>query len=209
MERPKQRHYNAKKGTTTLYFDDDKFSEYRMRGGVLFPEMYDNRGQLEIRGHILMAAQEEHSKRVYVYEDITFYTVEPHIDGSGKIEFQGIAEWLNNCWMKYYAHKYYWFQNSEIARKYRLQIARSRLIGIKPVFIEVDMRDVQIALSTVYQYIKERKIYWPKGAIFTQELVSVDKNDKVLPPSIHALAVMLAGIEKSPYRAEPLPRKET
>ena len=200
MEQPTGRHYNLMRGTTTLYFPGGEFSEYRMRGGVAFPQMYDDRGRLEIRGHIAMSGQDIHTKKIYVFEDTEFFCVEPYLNDEGIVEIHGIVGFVNDCWNKYYENKFYWYQNEEVATKYRLQIARSKLIGKRLVFVEANMADIQSALGILLQYVQMKKIFWKKESIISKEMAGISKDQSKLHPAIHALAVMLAGIEKSPYR---------
>ena len=202
MNKPVQRHANIKRGTSNLYFKDESPIEYRMRGGVCFPTMVHSGGRADIQGFILMSGQDVKTKKVHIFEQRDFVVIESILDDNQVIEFPGIAPWLNKCFSRYYARHFFWNQDFELAKKYRLEIIRSQMVNPKPRFIEVPWADEQEARATIWKYIKLGMITWDVGSQLDRALEQVKTDDKDLSPAIHALTVLLAGVERYPFREQ-------
>ena len=200
MKKPNNRHANLKRGTSTLYFKDDVPAEYRMRGGVCFPTMINSGGRTDIQGFILMSGQEVKTKKVRIFEQREFIVVEPILGDNQLIEFSGIENWLNMCFLRYFARQFFWNQDFELAKKYRLEIIRSQMIEPKPRMIEVPWADKKEAMTIIWKYIKLGMITWDAGSALDRALEQVKNDDKVMLPAIHALTVLLSGIERFPYK---------
>ena len=200
MKKPVNRHANLKKGTVTLYFKDEEPAEYRMRGGVCFPTMVHSGGRSDIQGFILMSGQNVKTGKVQIFEQRDFVIIESILDSNQRIEFEGIATWLNMCFSKYYARQFFWNQDFELAKKYRLEIIRSQMVEPKPRMMEVPWADEKEAVATIWRYIKLGKILWEAGSQIDRALEQVKNDDKEISPVLHALMALLAGIDRFPYR---------
>lgn len=200
MKKPNSRHANLKRGTSTLYFKDENPTEYRMRGGVCFPMMIHLGGRTDIQGFILMSGQNIKTKQVRIFEQTEFIVVEPILDDKQLVEFQGIENWLNMCFSRYFARQFFWNQDFELAKKYRLEIIRSQMIEPKPRMMEVPWVDEKEAMSIIWKYIKLGRITWDAGSILDRALEQVKNDDKIMLPAVHALTVLLSGIERFPYK---------
>jgi len=203
MQKPNNRHANLKRGTSTLYFKDKNPAEYRMRGGVCFPMMIHSGGRTDIQGFILMSGQNIKTKQVVIFEQRDFVVVEPILGDNQLIEFPGIETWLNMCFSRYFARQFFWNQDFELAKKYRLEIIRSQMIEPKPRMMEILWTDEKEAMSVIWKYIKLGMIAWDAGSILDRALEQVKNDDKDMLPAVYALAVLLSGIERFPYKERP------
>ena len=134
IEKPNKAHYNLEQRTSTLYFEAQTHAEYMMRGGVCWPISVEVRGKMDVYGYIIMTGYNVESGLVTVFEQKQFVVVDNILRLDKSIEYHGIAPWFNRCWSKYFASDFFWNQDFELAKKYRLEVIRSEMIKPQPVY---------------------------------------------------------------------------
>jgi hypothetical protein len=204
MRKPINKRYDPRSLTSTLYFKEQEFGEYYMRGGICWPMMYDKDGNPDIQGFAIMAGQDVETGIVHIFEQFEFVTIE-HIIGPDHIfQYHGIAPWFNKCFYRYFGRDFYWHQPDELVRKYRLETIRSKQIEPKPVFIEVPWTDDNDAHLLVFRYVKLKKILFDKDSELHNQLTLAKNPEKLKKrktlPAVHALQCVLAGLERFPWR---------
>lgn len=191
--------------TSILYFPDDTAGEYYMRGALCFPILVPKPGarpdesHMDIEGFALVAGQNVKTKVVHIFEQTTFNIIDPIVEGN-IIRFPGLARWFNQNWTSYYARKYFWRQDYETAKKYRLDIHRSKHIEPKPTLIEVVTYDNDDMSHLIWQYVKLGRLVFEKYSPIHSALKTLQQGDtKHTIPAIYALQVLLCGLDRNPY----------
>ena len=200
MQKPIQRHAVLEHKTVRLYFPAGSYGEYRMRGGIAFPTIHQVGGRTDIQGFVVLSMQDITTKKVSIVEQREFVVIDNILDDHQKITFPGIGAWFNKCFARYYAQLFFWSQDTELAKKYRLEILRSKMITPKPQFVEAPLADEAEARANIWKYIKLGQIIWDAGSTIDADLEKMKIDDKNISPAIHALTVMLAGIDRFPYK---------
>ncbi len=200
MQKPTKAHFNHKRGTSMLYFPDNTLGEYYMRGGICWPTSYEIDGVRDVNGCAVMVGQEVETKICYIFDVQTWIVVDSILDSNQKVEFTGIGLWFNRLWSRFFARDFYWKQDFELAKKYRLEILRSKMVKPKPQFIEVPWTDDEDALNVVWKQAKMKKLLGDKGSILSEQMALVKKGDKQVYPAVHALCCAMMGIERFPWR---------
>jgi len=204
---PKARLYNKDRRTTTLYWGREEQGEYYLRGGVCWPVSVETAGGIDAQGYALLIGQDVSSKAYRVFKQCEFVTVD-HILEDGIITYPGVATWFNDCWSQYFARTFYWHQDDELTRSYRLDVWRSDTIVPKPSLVNVDWSDDGAALHLIWRLVKTRKLFFKEGSVLDRQLKGIKKGDKGMLPAVHALACALAGMVRHPFR-EPRSLDET
>jgi hypothetical protein len=192
VERPRKAHFNQRRRTSTLYFEKfDDFGEFYMRGAVYWPTTES--------GFALLAGQKIETKRVHVFEQMEFETIDNIVGKDRTIEYHGLAPWFNRCWSKYFASIFLWSQHEELHRRFRLQVIRSEAVKPKPVFIEARLSDEDDARYLVFDYARTGRIVLERESELAKQLELARHNEKVELPAVRALGRLLAGLERHPF----------
>lgn len=201
IERPAHVHANLNRGTSTLYFQKQDYAEFYMRGGICWPSRYEWKGQFKTNGFAIMAGQEILSRKLYIFEETAFETVENILNqGTGQIEHQGLAQWFNMVWTEYFGEKYFYGQADELHWRFHLKVTRSPMVNPKPQFIEAPVSDFENALSSVDQYIRADQLRFIPGSELAEQIQMTHLEGRSQPPAVHALGYLLTGIERYPFR---------
>lgn len=198
MDKPYNRHYNIEQSTVTLYYKDASHGEYCVRGGICFP-MYVEYPKPDVFGYAVLGCQDIKTGLVTIFEQQAFEVID-NIVKDGEILHEGIASWLNMCWSRYYGRKFFFAQDYELSRKYRLDIHRSPMIQPKPEIIEIEAYDEADMRHIIWHYVKMRKVKYEKGSELHKVLDVMKHGDKIVHPAVHALQMLLCGIDRFPYR---------
>jgi len=201
MERPKKAHANIDRGTSTLYFEDEvQTREYYMVGGICWPFMYQvDDKPTDVMGYAIMAGQDIETRVVHIFEHREFVAVDHIFGPNNLILYHGIAPFFNQVWANYYARRFYFNQPDEMSKRYHLEVIRSPMIAPKPAIIEIPLPDPMSALSSVWQHIKTKTVQIPRGTILAEH-IKLNKTNKVILPAVQALACLLVGLDRFPYR---------
>lgn len=197
MKKPTKAHLKRK--TSLLYFEDDTFGEYYIRGGVSWPDQYIGpSGKADFGGFAILAGLDIENKIFRVFEQQGFVVINNILNADNSIKYQGIATWFNRMWSEYFGRRWYWSQDDEVSKKYRLEIIRSLNIDPKPVFPEVPLS--KNPESVVWEYIKLGKLKYESGSELERQVQRLKQGEML--PAVHALICCLAGVEKWPWRRE-------
>lgn len=170
-----------------------------MRGGICWPVAVETSGGTDVQGYAVLVGQDVKTKICWVFEQRDFVTVD-HIIEDTKITYPGVSTWFNDCWSRYFGDKFYWNQDDELTRSYRIDVWRSDMIKPKPSLIEISWPDDRSVLHLVWKMVKTRKIRFDDGSMLHRQLGDAKKDDKKLKPAVHALSCALAGILRYPFR---------
>jgi hypothetical protein len=207
MERPINSHYNVERRTVTLFFNDGESGEYCIRGAICWPrpveEMVTQNGQgvlvRKVEGYALLGCQDIHTGVIWVMEEQPFVVIDSILD-KGKITYEGLSLWFNRNWAKYLSKKYYFQDEYELSRQYRLNISRSKMIEPKPTLIQIDTtKDVDLTHS-IWRFISLKQLRYDKTGYLYQKLNLLKQDDKSLNPAIYALQLLCFGFERYPYK---------
>jgi len=195
--------------SVTLYFDfDDEAllypqAEFDIRGGICWPVTFRKDGYVDSQGHIVVAGKNLRTGVVTIFEQQQFLVVEPIVDQeTQKITYSGISNFFNNAFSNYYCRKYYWHQNFEFSKKWRLDVLRSQAIGAKPQLVEVPWGEDQDAEHLIWAKIKQRLLRHDINAELYNQLQHIKQDDKKkqILPAVRALQCVLMGFERFPLR---------
>ncbi len=206
MQKPVRAYYDKTRQTSMLFFDkrSDAWAdpvEYSMRGGMCWPKTVRFDIGVDVEGFVLLAGVNVKTREVRVFEQRAFVVVENIIAGDGSIEHPGIEQWLNICWTRYFGRKFYWFQDRELTKKYRLEVLRSLVIQPKPEFIRIELsKDKEIPIHTVWKFMNVGKLKIERDSLLWKALELTQKGKKEMLPAVHALTVLLEGVERHPWR---------
>ena len=198
--------FNAKRGTSTLYFrvpeldgvpETISTQEYDMRGSIVFPTAKSDNGSMKIEGYALLAGFNVTTRVIRVFEIQSYKSITPLYDRqSGIPTDRGMVWWFHQAWTKYYASRFYWQDAGLTSRQYKLEVYRNPAIKPSPALIEIKWAN----LGAIEQ------VMWRRAAESTLRFPQALKNDIVAggdeSVAKEALLLVLAGFEKSPWRFE-------
>lgn len=195
--------------SVTLYFDFDdeelKYpqAEFDIRGGICWPVTFRKDGYVDSQGYILVAGKNLRTGVVTIFEQQQFLVVEPIINPETQvIDYPGISNFINNAFSNYYCRKYYWHQNWEFSKKWRLDVLRSPAIEPKPQLVEVPWGEDSDAEHLIWAIIKQRLLRHDRNAELYNQLQHIKQDDKKsqILPAVRALQCVLMGVERFPLR---------
>jgi len=212
IEKPRTAVLN-KDQTVTLYFDFDE-EELRypqgvfdVRGGVCWPVTYRKDGYVDSQGFIIVVGKNLNTGVITIFEQQQFLVVEPIRDPETQaITYHGISNFTNNAYSNYYCRKYYWHQNWEFSKKWRLDILRSPAIEPKPILMEVPWGEDQDADHLIWMKVKQQLLRHDETAELYNQLQHIKQDDKKkknkILPAVRALQCALMGMERFPLRRQ-------
>lgn len=170
--------------------------EYALRGGICWPTVVDDSGRME--GFAVCLGRQVASGVAYVLAQRPFVVVDHVTDKAGRIEFEGLSTWFNDCWAQYFCDLYAWRQPWETNRRYLLQVIKSAMIQPKPHLIELDWDDDASArLVVAEQDSLGRLAYEPDSDLARQlgqySVAPPQVRDRF--PAVHALTCALFALE--------------
>jgi hypothetical protein len=206
VEKPINSLANARRRTSTLFFEEREPLEFFLRGGIAWPVIVDRADNTDFEGFAILGGFNLETKKVEIFEQRSFMTIEhilkhdPHAK-TQEIEYLGLGPWFNTIWNKYYASTFYYHQDTELNRRYRIEVIRSDWIKKpKPSFVEVPWLDDEEAQMTVWRYVRFNKLVFEKDSQLAKDLALVKPGEKVMKPSVHSLQCLLTGLDRFPYR---------
>ena len=207
MIKPKKAHYNDKTGTSRLFFPWDDLTktredaEHYMRGGVCFPTAVTMpNGDIDVQGYIIMAGYNIDTGITTIFEEREFIVIQNILGQKGELDYEGLGQWLNKTWSKYFAKQYFFHQDHEMTKQYRLEIIRDQTIVPTPEFVKVPWDSDQEAQNIIWKNIKMKKIRYDKDGKIVEGLKKIKAGEKEVVPVVHALQCLLAGLERYPFR---------
>lgn len=199
MIRPTKAYPNLDKGTSTLVFGD-QYREFYVLGGICWPTQFKLLDKPpDIMGYAIVAGKDLETEAVHVFEQREFVTIEHIFNSKQMVQYEGLAPWFNTMWSRYYCNKYYFNQPDELSRKHHLDIIRSQTITCRPQIIDIPMPDGKDALHAIWRHVKLGKLTAEKDTPLAEHMGFAKYDEKATPP-VHALACLLVGLDRHPYR---------
>lgn len=193
--------------TSTLAWNDGRQGEFFVRGGVCWPELVGDRNE----GFAVIVAQSVHDARrmALVVEQHEFYGLEPIIGDSG-VAYPGIAPWFNMAWQAYACRSHYYRQTAGIHDAAQLAMARMGTVKPTPRFVEGCFETPDHARGIIQQWTAANRLKMVTQSKLYQAAAAMHHAPPgaTLPPCIRALAAVLSGIERSPWRRESFPYEQ-
>jgi len=217
MEKPIEVEFDQANGVSILTFSSNPYhgEKYLMRGSVVWPVA------MEV-GYALLSGYEISSGKVLIFEESPFLSVQTMETTPNLWIF------LRTAYEKYRA-RYFFYTNSPEHRRYFLQVVRDPLITPRPAFVETeyDTSKPDRIDNLILEYQARKKIVIQKEYSFDFPK-DVSENFNVLNgnlykqlkaysygqvinedsyPAVKALRILLAGIERTPYRKPSPPQQ--
>jgi hypothetical protein len=206
LEKPVSALANAERRTSTLFFEEREPLEFYLRGGIAWPTIVDRADSSDFEGFAILGGLNLETNKIEIFEQRNFLTIDhvleqdPHAKTT-KIEYHGLGPWFNECWNKYYASTFYYHQDTELNKRYRIEVIRSKWIKQpKPNFVEVPWLDDDEAQMTVWRYVRFNNLVIEKDSQLAKELVMVKPGEKEMKPSVHSLQCLLTALDRFPPR---------
>jgi len=205
LTRPTIRRYDAEQKTSHLFFGNKEHplnGEYYMRGGICFPVPVRIGADNGANGFALMCGMNVDTKKVYVFEETAFLTIDHIVGTGGDVEMEGLCGWLNECWSYYFAKQFYWHQDPETKKTYMLDILRSAMIKPHPVLVHIDWNDDHQIEHVLWRLGNTgvMKLRADGQLHDCLRLLEVQTENAQIIPGVHALKCALAGLLRYPYR---------
>jgi hypothetical protein len=193
MKKPRKNHFNLKRETTTLFFEDDEFNgEFYIRGGVFWPE--------EDLGFAIVGGQNIENKKIYIFEQASFMTIDNVLNDNQLIEYHGLYSFFNRCWHKYFCNKYFWSQSENTHKRFLLETIRSQMLEPKPYFIPIEYSENNDGGHLIRREQAMGRLAFEDGSELHNQLEMMTKDEDAKLPAVKALKNLLAGYERYPFR---------
>lgn len=172
--------------------------EYYIRGGLCWPKG----AHPDQYGALVVCAQDVESGIVYVVAEGRFLTVEPCIDSTTGTAFAGAAGRLNEVWQRFYCRSFYFRDDEGEHRTWMLQCLRSSMVNPKPEMVRADWTERRTEMVIDRWLTVGRLVMAEDGTVFRSlsELRNRPGTDGYDMPAVRALAAVLTGLERSPWR---------
>jgi len=204
MDDPIQKHYDPTQMEITLRWEDQAPRECYVRGAICWPrETRTPDGDEDYQGYALLAIQDVDSKIITIVRERPFTVIDNIMKpGTNVIDHEGLSGWLTDIWGAYYAHRFFWYDNDEIARQYTIQIMRSGSINPKPELIKVPWPSDEEAEANVLKHIRMKDLVMERHGEWDlfKQIKTSRTYDKDVFPAVHALQALLMGYDRFPYR---------
>jgi hypothetical protein len=188
-------------GLVRLYFDHGPSVDHYVRGAIAWSEK-------GLPGMAIVASQDPVSKKVWIYEDYEFRTIEPVDPGIYQIDpiyYDGLRIFLNRCRERYFCRYYFYRQPQEICREAISQIRKNEMIERDISFIELLYRDTDIMDNILETYKAHMRLQFGKQSKLFQHVATKDPERF---QGYHAMRCLVAGYEYYPYRDYTTPKQE-
>lgn len=200
IERPAICNFDSTDKTSMLSFSDGTGGRFYMRGGICWP-VYDP-AQGSIDGFALMAGEDVRTGEIYVFEQVSFVTINHVLGKDGAVEYLGLSAFFNRCWSDYFGRSFFVPSTGtdDINRRYQLQIYRSNMIEPKPSFVEVPVFDGAQGAQLIFEKVAAKKLKHKANDKLHLALTAFSLDSQKMNPQVTALAACLFGLEAMPYR---------
>lgn len=208
LTRPTIRLYNTEQKISELTFgtkSNPMNGSYYLRGGICFPVPVRLGADKGAGGFVLICGCNVTTKKIYVFEDRSFLTIDHIVGQDGSVEFEGLSGWLNECWSYYFARDFYWHQDDQTKKTYMLDILRSTMIKPRPRFLHIDWTDDNQIEHLIWRLGNTGVMKFKADSELHESLrlLEVQTDNRQIIPGVHALKCALAGLMRHPYRKRP------
>lgn len=202
---PKTCYMNMEKKVSVLHFDKphkDMDGEYYMKGGLCWPIPVRFGADHGASGFILMAGQNIETKKIYIFKQTSFLSIENIFDSQGKMEIEGLSGFFNKCWSEYFGKNFYYHQDESTHKMFLLKALRSKIILPKPAFIEIEWENSANMEALIWRLGNTGILKFEKDSELHKALnlfeIQTDHRDTL--PAVYALKCLLCGLECYPWR---------
>lgn len=198
------------RGLSILWFPDDGRNPryegaYYMVGGICWPRMVMTEEGEGAQGYAILVGESLKDKKVWVFEEMSFVTVDHVVGCDGRLEVEGLCTWFNGCWSNYFARLFFWHGDEEMHRRYLRQVLESRMIEPKPDFVEARWTDGTQPLQAIWERLQTKRLNFERNGgvhkgIRQARLGGWDQGDVQgnLPVSVDALMCAIVGMDRFP-----------
>lgn len=186
--------WNEEDMNSTLFFNPESIAptgRYLIRGGICFPKITE----LGLVGHAVMCGRSLDDNKVYVFDEREFVVID-HIIENNVIEYHGVTPWFIDMWQTFYGDTFFYQQDFEVAKKYRMQILKSAMIEPKPRFIECKRKDDDQSMHTLFEKDMTGKLVYSGKSKVYREMREFGADPKKEYTALHALTCALNGLER-------------
>ena len=197
MEAPAGAMRRRLRRTVDMVMSNGRRMECYLRGGVCWP----SGGHPDQYGALVVGAQDVQTLTVYIVAEGRFLTIDPCIDRVGGMLFTGAAARFNDIWAKLYCQTYYYREEEGEHRRWMLDILRSPMIQPKPQFVRIDWGASTEAL--VDRWLAVGRLRMAEDGESAKGMTALRSRpgvDGMMFPAVRALAALLAGIERNPWK---------
>ena len=183
------------KACTVCYFEHCKPVLFHIRGAIAWPD-----GDLQGFAFIAGMEVEGHNKAVMAFDEFEFWTIDHLIDEDGKFIQTGLCWFLNEMWSKYQVQSYFVYQPLDLRKRWETRTYESEMIQPKPYLISIPEID-QVGDRLVSEYINVGRFHGDGDSVLRRHYEEYISNPSLKTPrmGVHALKLMICGMEKDPY----------
>ena len=191
--------------------DDENWPSGRflVRGGVCWPEHYDQRSD-SVRGCAILACYNLAHDVAYVFEEMPFVCIDHIVDpATRELTFTGLAPWFNTVWAKYHADTYYVWQPDPVRDRWEREVRHSPALSqMAPRFVACpEWGDVTRGENLIWEWLTRKKLRYFAGEPIDATIKAYRKDEeKRFPPAMHALACCLSGMSTMVEQAREVAR---
>ena len=174
---------------------------YQFFGGITFPTLVKaaETGIPHIVGYAMMLGKHSNGT-MYVFDETEWYMVNHVTDmATGAIVHEGIVEWINGVWQRYYARTFGYRQDDDTLFRYILDFDRCTMVEPKPDFYLAEWDDDAQPQSIIDQARQQKRLYYPKESVIFRQLEEQAANTdskSIDYPAVHALRCCLATMDR-------------
>jgi hypothetical protein len=207
-QQPVAAKYDRYSKRTKLYFDtvDGKYGQdFYVMGSVSWPD-----GERE--GFALLAGEHLEDKRIIVFREYRFRTIDHWILPDGSLKQFGFIHFLVDCWKDFQCRSFFWHEDDEVHRRYSLQCYECDRVQPKPEFIRVlysgqDIGDnvideigrlQRLPLNTTTGLDGKHNSQLYSGLLEYRTMRDADPKKKYINEAVHALRCLLGGFIYNP-----------
>jgi hypothetical protein len=99
-------------------------------------------------------------------------------------------------WRTYYGDTFFYQQNFEVVKKYRLQMIKNMMLEPKPRFIECKRKDNDQSMHTLFEKDMTGNLIYSRSSKIYSEMQQFEADIEQKYPALHALTCALNGYER-------------
>jgi len=185
--------------TSTLYWDKDTLRQMYVYGGVCWPIVVGVPSNRKVQGFAVLAGYDAEEGKHYILDQYPFVTVDHCLGEYGIITHKGVGAFFNSCWKSYFGTRFYYRQPGETHKKYLFEIIRSKSVEPKPLLLECQWDNDEIADQSVIEKAQLKKLAWEKGSLLDVAVSELIVDPDHASPEWNALRCAMVGFDRYPW----------
>ncbi|MBT3192562.1 MAG: hypothetical protein HN341_08405 [Verrucomicrobia bacterium] len=176
---------------------------YYMCGGVCWPGAIEGPSVLSSEGFFLVGGFNIETKRLYVFEETPFTTIDHVLDGANGIVRIGSMNWLNRCWRRYEADLYFDRCQDRALRSKHIRSAEDSVLReslYTPRFYQLKVDD-GLARQALFGLLDTGRLFYRQGQGLHKALQRAEAQPEARLPAVEALLACAAGLEQRPWQS--------